>query len=211
MALDLSVDVVVGAPLEQCDVSAFFVLPFPEGPFMSKLAVLRPETTPTDVPAPSRRTVRAAYASAISATLGFIPLHSVWALGIPLWADAGKFRTWYAAGGGPYLFTLGAMAATAGVLAVSLVRPWGLVLPSWVPLMAGRRVPPRTLAATAFTVAAFLLLYTLWAAVLTVIQWNEPGIFSRWIIVYGIPQFLVWGIGLLVAARSYRSRTTPRH
>ncbi|WP_371676042.1 hypothetical protein [Streptomyces sp. NBC_01276] len=102
------------------------------------------------------------------------------------------------------------MAALAGVLALSLVRPRGLVFPRWVPLVAGRRVPPRTLASTAFAVAAFLLLYTVWAAALTVVQWNGTGIFSRWIVVYGIPQFLVWGIGLLVAARSYRGRTAPQ-
>jgi hypothetical protein len=41
-----------------------------------------------------------------------------------------------------------------------------------------------------------------------VAQFNEEGIFSWWIGVYGIPQFLVWGIGLLVAACSYRSRTS---
>ncbi|GAA3381478.1 hypothetical protein GCM10020367_72880 [Streptomyces sannanensis] len=177
---------------------------------MSKVDVLRSPAV-TDIPLPSRRAVRAAYASAISATVGFIPLHAVWALGIPLWADEDKFRDWYAVGGGPYLFVLSGMAAMAGVLALSLVRPWGLVFPKWVPVVAGRRVPPRSLAATAFTVAAFLLLYTAWAAVLTVLQWNEPGIFSRWIVAYGIPQFLVWGIGLLVAAQSYRSRTTPQH
>ncbi|MEU7731478.1 hypothetical protein AB0B78_40735 [Streptomyces sp. NPDC040724] len=178
---------------------------------MSKAAVLRSEPAVADIPLPSRRAVRAAYASAFSATVGFIPLHAVWALGIPLWADENKFRDWYAVGGGPYLFVLSGMAVMAGVLALSLVRPWGLVFPSWVPLVAGRRVPPRTLASTAFTVAAFLLLYTVWAAILTVIQWNDPGVFSRWIVVYGIPQFLVWGIGLLIAAHSYRSRTTPRH
>ncbi|MGI5447604.1 hypothetical protein ACQEVM_17885 [Streptomyces sp. CA-243310] len=178
---------------------------------MSKVAVLRPEPAVVDVPLPSRRAVRAAYASAFSATVGFIPLHAVWALGIPLWADESKFRDWYAVGGGPYLFVLCALAVMAGVLALSLVRPWGLVFPSWMPLAAGRRVPPRTLAYTALTVAAFLLLYTVWSAILTGIQWNDPGIFSRWIVVYGIPQFLVWGIGLLIAAHSYRSRTTPHH
>ncbi|MGK4585319.1 hypothetical protein [Kitasatospora sp. HPMI-4] len=178
---------------------------------MSQVSVPRPEPAAADVPPPSRRALRAAYASALSATVGFIPLHSVWALGTPLWADGSKFRTWYAGGGGPYLFVLCGMAAMAGVLALSMVRPWGLVFPRWVPLVAGRRVPPRTLASTAFTVAAFLLLYTVWAAVLTAVQWNEPGIFSRWIVVYGIPQFLVWGIGLLIAARSYRRRTITQH
>ncbi|MCG6499936.1 hypothetical protein [Kitasatospora sp. A2-31] len=176
---------------------------------MSEVGVLRGSAA--DVPLPSRLAVRYAYASAISATVGFIPLHAVWALGIPLWADEDRFRDWYAAGGGPYLSVLSGMATMAGVLALSLVRPWGLVFPKWVPLVAGRRVPPRSLAAVAFTVAVFLLLYTVWAAALSVVQWNEPGIFSRWVVVYGIPQFLVWGIGLLVAAKSYRSRTTPGH
>ncbi|MFD8784576.1 hypothetical protein [Kitasatospora sp. NPDC059599] len=37
--------------------------------------------------------------SALSATAGFIPLHAVWALGVPLWADEAKFRDWYAGGG----------------------------------------------------------------------------------------------------------------
>jgi hypothetical protein len=178
---------------------------------MSEAAVLRPEPAVADIPRPSRRAVTAAYASALSATAGFIPLHAVWALGIPLWADEDKFRDWYAVDGGTYLSVLGGLALMACVLVLSLVRPRGLVFPSRVPLVAGRRVPPRTLACTAFAVAAFLLLYTAWAAVLTVIQWNDPGIFSRWIAVYGIPQFLVWGIGLLIAAHSYRSRTTPHH
>ncbi|WP_327280123.1 MULTISPECIES: hypothetical protein [unclassified Streptomyces] len=174
---------------------------------MSEAAVLHPEPAVADVPPPSRRVVRAAYASAFSATVGFVPLHAVWALGIALWVDESKFRDWYAVDGGPYLFVLCGLAVMAGVLALSLVRPWGLVFPRWVPLVAGRRVPPRTLATTAFTVAALLLLYTVWAAVLTVDQWNAPSIFSRWIVVYGIPQFLVWGIGLFIAARSYHSRT----
>lgn len=178
---------------------------------MSKAAALHPESSATGIPLPSRWAARAAYASALSATLGFIPLHSVWALGIPLWVDENKFHDWYLVGGGPYLFVLSGLAVLAGVLALSLVRPWGLVFPRWVPLVAGQRVPPRTLAATAFTVAAFLLLYTVWAAIQTVIEWNDPGIFSRWIVVYGIPQFLVWGIGLFIAARSYRGRTTQRH
>ncbi|MFF7994975.1 hypothetical protein ACFZDG_35035 [Kitasatospora xanthocidica] len=178
-------------------------------PDVPRPAAATPAAVPAAVPPPSRRATRAAHLSALSATVGFIPLHAVWAFGVPLWADETRFRDWYAGGGGPYLLSLSAMAALAGVLALSLVRPWGVVFPRWVPLLAGRRVPPRTLAATASTVAVFLLLYTAWAAALSVAQWNEPGVFSRWIVVYGIPQFLVWGIGLLVAARSYRARTAP--
>ncbi|MFJ6789430.1 hypothetical protein [Streptomyces angustmyceticus] len=178
---------------------------------MSAFAAPRPGNAVAQDPAPPRWAVRAAYASALSATVGFIPLHAVWALGIPLWADQEKFRAWYAVGGGPYLFVLSGLALLAGVLALSLVRPWGLVFPSWTPFLAGRRVPRRTLAATAFTVSAFLLLYTVWAAAQTVGDFSDDGVFTPWIVVYGIPQFLVWSIGLALAAHSYRRRTSPGH
>lgn len=177
---------------------------------MSGITFPRPCMAAAEVPLPSRRAVGAAYASAFSATVGFIPLHAVWAMGIPLWADEDKFRDWYEAGGGPYLFVLSGLALLAGVLALSLVRPWGLVFPRWVPLLAGRRAPRRTLSATAFTVSAFLLLYTAWAGVQTLVQIDDDGIFSSWIIAFGIPQFLVWGIGLLIAACSYYGRTSQK-
>ena len=160
----------------------------------------------TEAPAP-RWASRAAYASALSATVGFIPLHAVWALGVPLLADEDKFKDWYAQGGGPYLLVLSGMAALAGILALSLVRPWGRVLPGWVPLASGRKVPRRTLFHTAFAVSAFLALYTAWAAWQLANDFNDDGIFSPWIVVYGIPQFLVWAVGLFLAAWSYRART----
>ncbi|MGW2918848.1 hypothetical protein ACWDBF_13415 [Streptomyces angustmyceticus] len=59
--------------------------------------------------------------------------------------------------------------------------------------------------------AAFLLLYTVWAAAQTVGDFSDDGVFIPWIVVYGIPQFLVWGIGLALAAHSYRRRTSPGH
>ncbi|TYC68188.1 hypothetical protein EH183_40845 [Streptomyces sp. CB01881] len=178
---------------------------------MSAPTMPHPGTGATGIPRPPRRAVRAAYASALSATLGFVPLHAAWALGVPLWTDEENFRAWYAEGGGPYLFVLCAMAVLAGALALSLVRPWGLVFPAWVPLVAERPVPRRTLAATAHALSAFLLLYTAFAAFVTVTQFDSAdAIFSPWIVVYGIPQFLVWGIGLLVAARSYAARTWSR-
>ncbi|MEV5506922.1 hypothetical protein [Streptomyces orinoci] len=160
-----------------------------------------------DAQPPSRLARWAAYASALSATVGFIPLHAAWAMGIPLWAHKDKFHQWYAQGGGPYLSVLSVMALLAGVLALSLVRPWGQVFPGWVPLLAGRPVPRRTLAATAFIVAAFLLVYTGWAAWQTFGDFEDDGIFSPWIVVYGVPQFLVWGGGLLIAAYQYARRT----
>lgn len=176
---------------------------------MSRPTTPRPVPAAADVPPPSRRAARAACASAFSATFGFIPLHTVWALGIPLWAHEDRFREWYAQGGGPYLLVLGALALAAGVLALSLVRPWGVVFPGRTPFLGGRRVPHRSLAAMAFLASVFLLLYTVWAAVRTAADFSDDGVFSPWIVVFGVPQFLVWGIGLFVAALSYRRRTSP--
>ncbi|MFD7666804.1 hypothetical protein [Streptomyces sp. NPDC059788] len=177
----------------------------------SECTAPRPGNAVAEVAPPPRWAVRAAVASALSATVGFIPVHAIWALGIPLWADERKFREWYEVGGGPYLLVLSGLALLAGILALSLVRPWGLVFPRRTPFLAGRRVPRRTPAATAFAVSAFLLLYTLWAAAQTIGDFHDDGVFSPWIVVYGIPQFLVWGIGLFVAAHSYRHRTSPGH
>ncbi len=91
---------------------------------------------------------------------------------------------------------------------MSLVRPWGLTFPNWSLFLAGRSVPRRTLTGTAFAVSAFLLGYTVWAAARTISDFDNDGIFSPWIVVYGIPQFLVWGIGLSIAAHSYHHRTS---
>ncbi|MER7500866.1 hypothetical protein AB0L05_02240 [Nonomuraea pusilla] len=38
-------------------------------------------------------------------------------------------------------------------------------------------------------------------------RFSDDGVFSRWMGVCGVPQFLGWGIGLFAAAWSYRART----
>src|SRR4051794_6752977 len=111
----------------------------------------------TDIAPPSRGTTWLAYLSAASATIGFIPLHLVWALGIPLWADPDRFAAWHRDGGGAYLFALNVLALLPALLAVALVRPWGMVI-------AGRRVPRMLLIAPGAAVSALLLLYTVYAA-----------------------------------------------
>jgi hypothetical protein len=44
--------------------------------------------------------------------------------------------------------------------------------------------------------------------VLAIVVFDEPeAIFSPWTIVYGVPQFTVWALGLFLATRSYSART----
>jgi hypothetical protein len=170
-----------------------------------------PATDLADVPPPSRNTRTAAYASAFSAVVGFVPLHLVWAVGIPLFADDERFDRWYDGGAAVYLYTLCVMAVLPAVLAVAMVRPWGLTFPRWVPFLAGQRVPRLLPIIPGYAVCAFLTLYLLYAVVLTVAQFDAAeAIFSPWTGVYGIVQFSVWALGLFLATRSYAARTATR-
>ncbi|MFG1869205.1 hypothetical protein [Micromonospora arborensis] len=171
----------------------------------------RPPTDVSRVPPPSRNARIAGYASAAAAVIGFIPLHLVWAFEVPLFAEDAKFHDWYADGGGAYLFALCGLAVLPAVLSLALVRPWGLVFPRWVPMLAGRRVPRRLLVIPGYAVPTLLLLYSLYAVVLTIVQFGSPeAIFSPWTGVYGIIQFIPWWLGLFLATRSYAARTAPR-
>ncbi|MEV4873644.1 hypothetical protein [Streptomyces syringium] len=164
---------------------------------------------PTAFRPPSRRAAAAGYISCASATIGFIPLHAIWAFGSSLWTNEERFREWYAEGGAAYLHTLNGMALLSGIFALSLVRPWGTVFPRWVPLLAGRRVPRWPVVVTAGILSVFLFLYTLWAIYATFNSDTSEAIFSPWIVAYGIPQFLLWSVGLMVAGWSYYRRTAP--
>ncbi|EXG80618.1 hypothetical protein [Cryptosporangium arvum] len=160
------------------------------------------------VPPPSTRAVVAAYVAAAAATVGFIPLHAIWALGIPLFADPDLFRPWYEDGGGTYLLTLNLLALLPAVLALALVRPWGLCFPRWVPIVRRRGVPRMLLIVPGAGLSAALLAYTLFAAALMPFQWNDPAaIFDPRTGVYGVIQFSVWITGLAIATRSYARRT----
>jgi hypothetical protein len=162
---------------------------------------------PADTAPPSRRTVWAAFSAATAAVLGFLPLHAVWAMGIPLFADPDLFRAWHA-DGGAYLWTLNAMVLLPAVLALALVRPWGLTFPSWVPAVAGRRVPRLLLIVPGHAVALALGAYTAAAPIVLALQWNHPAaIFSAGSVIFGIGVFAVLVGGLAVATRSYARRT----
>ncbi|MEU4625913.1 hypothetical protein AB0G04_38805 [Actinoplanes sp. NPDC023801] len=159
-------------------------------------------------PPPSRRAVRAAWVAALAATAGFMPLHVVWAAGIPLFADAQRFEVWHADGGGTYLWVLNALALLPAVLAFALISPWGLEFPRWVPWVAGRPVPRLLLVVPGYALVVALSAYTMLAVVLSVAQWNSPEvIFSPWTGVYGVAQFAVWITALALATRSYAVRT----
>ena len=73
----------------------------------------------------------------------------------------------------PYIVSLSVGSVTAAFLTVGLVRPWGEVVPRWVPLVGGRPVPVR--AATGAAAAGATLIFTVYTyAVLNgVFHWRE--------------------------------------
>ncbi|MEU4158375.1 hypothetical protein [Actinoplanes sp. NPDC026670] len=147
-------------------------------------------------PPPGPRAVLAGWIAALAATVGFMPLHVVWAAGIPLFADAERFRVWHSDGGGFYLWTLTGLAILPAVYAFALIRPWGLRLPRMLLIVPG------------YALVVALGGYTVLAVVLSVVQWDSPeAIFRPWTGIYGIGQFTVWVGALVVALRSYARRT----
>ncbi|GAA1623694.1 hypothetical protein GCM10009828_059960 [Actinoplanes couchii] len=116
------------------------------GELRNTIAVI---TAPRGRP-PEPRAVVAGWVAALAAGAGFIPLHLVWAAGIPLFADAKRFAAWHAHGGGAYLWIVNGLAVLPVILALALIRPWGLVFPARMSMIRPRTllpaIRPRTLA-----------------------------------------------------------------
>ncbi|TDC27336.1 hypothetical protein E1265_02070 [Streptomyces sp. 8K308] len=115
-----------------------------------------------------------------------------------------------------YLIGLSIVAEALGLLALGLVRPWGEVVPGWVPWLGGRRVPVRAVVIPAGLGA--LVVTT--AAVLGAIGWNgsenmahpdAPDGAAYWVMTAAYAPLLLWGPLLaIVTVAYYRRRTRPR-
>ncbi|MEU5555278.1 hypothetical protein AB0H47_04050 [Streptomyces globisporus] len=113
-----------------------------------------------------------------------------------------------------------ALLALLGVFLLwGLVRPWGQAFPRWTPFLRGRRVPRGLPLAPALLGAATLAPYgvvgigylaLVTAGAVTMGRGDFPSegdaLLVAWI---GITAFAVYGVALVVAARSYWLRTRP--
>ncbi|MFC8368419.1 hypothetical protein [Streptomyces sp. NPDC057238] len=114
------------------------------------------------------------------------------------------------------------LAALGVFLLWGLVRPWGQVFPRWTPWLRGRRVPRWLPLAPALIGAATLAPYGVFgvgyvtlatAGVVTMrrgdFHSSSDALLVAWI---GMAAFAVYGVALIVAARSYwlRTRSTRR-
>lgn len=69
-----------------------------------------------------------------------------------------------------YVAGLGVLGEGVALLALGLVRPWGEVVPGWVPRIGGRRIPVAAAAVPAALGAVALILVT----TMSVAVWNGP-------------------------------------
>jgi hypothetical protein len=102
------------------------------------------------------------------------------------------------------------------VLPLALIRSWGRVVPRWVPLLAGHRVPRWLLLGPAFAIGGMMTGYfgvtLVWLGAETLTGTWDQGDGSLplaffWI---AVPAYLTWGLGLVGAALGYYRVTRPR-
>lgn len=130
-------------------------------------------------------------------------------------ASAGLAPGWEAVG------LLGLTLASEGValLSLGLVRPWGEIVPRWMPLIGGRRLPPVAVTVVAVAGAAALTIIWTFATVnyflLTVFGTPGQGLAfaSGWweaVLIACYLPLLLWGPLLLLLAAAYHHRRRLR-
>ncbi|MET8908601.1 hypothetical protein [Micromonospora sp. NPDC004551] len=133
--------------------------------------------------------------------------------GLPIGASAHGAPVRPGLGESVYIVSLSLVSEGLALLALGLVRPWGEVFAGWLPLVGGRRVPPRFAVAAAATGAVALILIWGYAAWGVVIHGNDlaftpPG-FALLLACY--TPLLLWGPLLLAVTWSYHHRHSPTH
>ena len=154
-------------------------------------------------PAAAARWGRWATLLAVVAPLPYVATRFAWALGVPLGLD-GELRTGVDVGGGGIApLTLGAMAFGGALLTLGLVQRWGEVVPGWVPVLGGRRVPPALA-----IVPATVMSVALSVGGLTMLRLHAAERFDAAGWGAGVPGllFLPWGVALGLATLAYYLR-----
>jgi len=115
-------------------------------------------------------------------------------------------------GGTVLLFEVGFLLAGT-VLPLALAYPWGRVFPHWVPWLAGRGVPRWLVLGPGLVLGVGMSAYFGVTMVKLTIEtftgtWNPgPGSDPLWFFWLAVPAYLLWGIGLGLAALAYGRAT----
>ncbi|MFF5705498.1 hypothetical protein ACFY7H_23835 [Streptomyces sp. NPDC012794] len=161
---------------------------------------------------PSRRVVRLARLAALA------PLPTgLWriagAFGVPL-GFSGEDQladVRFGSGFSLYMIGLSVFAEMLGFLTLGLVQRWGEVVPRWLPLIGGRRIPPPAAVIPAGLGAAVLTLLGAMGS----IGWNDPGNMGApgsptgvayWVMTACYMPLVAWGPMLAVVTVAYHRR-----
>ncbi|MGW0882644.1 hypothetical protein [Streptomyces sp. NPDC002671] len=161
----------------------------------------------TPAPAP-RWAVRAAHAAALTT----VP-SGLWRIALALRLPAGYSdqvlrHDFHIPGWGVvYVIGLSVVSEAFALLTLGLVRPWGEVVPRWIPVIGGRRVHP--LAAVIPAALGSLALVCLWSDL--VFWWRveeTPAMLGPWHTIVGIlyQPLVLWGPLLAAVTVSYYRR-----
>lgn len=152
-------------------------------------------------PAAAARWGRWAVAIAAVVPLFYAGIRWAWALGIPLGITTEILQELQTSG----LWLAGAALATVAtggaVLTLGLIQPWGEVFPTWIPFLAGRRVP----LSLAIVPAAFVSCI-LFSAGLTAISMRWSDFADGTWLANPLMWFPVWGLALGAATLAYYVR-----
>ena len=157
-------------------------------------------------PESAARVCRWAVAVAVAVPAFYASTRLAWALGIPFGVrDVFLVEL----GNGKYAGLGLALAAFGGcLLTIGLVRRWGEVFWSWVPVIGGRPVPVRMALVPAVFVASVVFSAGLafWRLVLAGEVNDTPGAMADW--AAWVPEMFwpLWGVALAVAGIAYAAR-----
>ncbi|MEU0313353.1 hypothetical protein [Nocardioides sp. NPDC006273] len=121
---------------------------------------------------PPRWAIRAAHVASLT-TLPSGLWRVALAIGLPVgYSEASARELFDAPGAGSaYLIGLTVLLELLSLLSLGLVRPWGEVVPRWVPLLGGRGIPPRAVVISAAAGAAALT--ALWVPFAVLWWWSD--------------------------------------
>jgi hypothetical protein len=114
----------------------------------------------------------------------------------------------------PYVVGLSLLSEGLALLTLGLVKPWGEVVPRWIPVLGGRAIPTLAAAVTAGlgAVAVTSIMLT------SVVRWgifsnSDPDLprgFARQVMIVSYAPLLAWGPLLAVVTVSYAVRRRRR-
>lgn len=162
-------------------------------------------------PAPPRWARRAAHIAALTPLLSGL-WRTAGAFGIPLGfaRGSGLHQSEIGFGESAYLVGLSVLAECLGLLTLGLVSRWGEVVPAWVPLIGGRRVPrhaatvPALLGAAVLTAMSAAALTGSWTG--NISEPEAPQGAAFWVMTACYAPMLAWGPLLGAVAVAYHVR-----